>query len=109
MRHLAAAFLLLVSITAHAELTGTAYLNKSHEDPALQAYVAGLSQAFGWANVSLHRANKEMLFCVPPALALNNENVYSILDRYIAEDPTSRDYPLGMILLEALKKAFPCK
>ena len=60
-----------------------------------------------------------MLFCIPPELTLQDENYLSILDTEIKRrlDQAASDSvkverlmgtPISMVLLEGLRKTFPC-
>ena len=63
--------------------------------------------AYGWANTDLQRKSKETLFCVPGMLTVEHE--VDIMVRHIEQVPEDGKQPAGIVMLYALKEAFPCK
>lgn len=106
------AVLVFASFSAHAEMTITAY---KAEAPNLslstKTNLAGIFQGLSWANVRLVYDKRAPLFCQPATLALNFENVTSMIDTYLAGPmgvSQPPDVPIGVIMLSALVDTFPC-
>jgi hypothetical protein len=71
-----------------------------------------METGFGWANAVLSDGGGKPLYCVPPKVVLTGEQLIDILRRYI-EEPKTRPHAigsqeLGLVLLQALRDAFPC-
>lgn len=62
-----------------------------------------------WANVQLGNDNNALLFCQPVKLAMSAEQSVVIFEQKMKENPKMAGYPLGMIMLIALKETFPCE
>lgn len=76
----------------------------------IKTYVLGLGEAFLYATIDLEFNKKAPLFCPPRQLALTTENYLQILDNELKTDKSfESDAPIGLVLLEGLKKTFPCK
>ncbi|WP_143808971.1 hypothetical protein [Paraburkholderia susongensis] len=105
----AASVFLAVGSVAHAEPTISDYQKLDRKNGPLPTYISGLGQAYLWANVALRAEQAQRLYCPPPTLVINLDNYYSILDSYIKENNTPGGDALGMTLLMALRKTFPCK
>jgi hypothetical protein len=83
---------------------------KHKNSNTIKTYVLGLGEAFLYANINLEFNNKAPLFCPPRQLALTTENYVQILDKELRiENFFDSDAPIGLVLLEGLKKTFPCK
>ena len=86
---------------------------EAKKNNSFTTYLQGVGEGFSWANVSLKiDRNQDPLFCAPSKLAFTRENYLQILDRYISENYSggaSEDVPVELVLLQALREAFPCK
>jgi hypothetical protein len=77
-----------------------------------EAYLDGVGNGYFMANGWQRGNNLPLLYCQPAHLALNAQNYLQMLDGYIskrAEDRRTRDMPVELLLLLALKQAFPCE
>jgi hypothetical protein len=72
-------------------------------------YLRGLSDGFAWANISSAHDGNPKLFCQPETIALTIEQLIDIFKRFSKENPNFDNSSAGMVLLFALKEAFPCK
>jgi hypothetical protein len=105
----------LLPISAHAEMTVTAFLaDYDAADPAVKPVIAQIVQdtenGLGWANSFLITNRKETHFyCVPSKLALTGVQLLDILHRESVDEPhLVAEQPLGLGMLYALQKVFPC-
>jgi hypothetical protein len=75
-------------------------------------YIETMETGFGWANAVLSDGGGKPLYCVPPKVVLTGEQLIDILRRYIEEVKTRPhaigSQLLGLVLLQALRDAFPC-
>jgi hypothetical protein len=67
-----------------------------------------VASGIGWANTDLHSMHQQRLYCQPGKLALTGEQLEDMLERHVQEELFAADYPFGLVLLESLKKVFPC-
>jgi hypothetical protein len=80
----------------------------------VRAYIDGVGEGFGWANIKLDFDGNAKLFCTPPTLTLNNDNFLRILDDEIALNAKAiaaealSVAPVEFLLLQGLQKTFPC-
>lgn len=72
------------------------------------ALVHAYTDGYGWANAEIKGKGQPALFCQPDKLAITGAQATDILRRFLAEDPDSGNYPMGMIMLKALQDALPC-
>jgi hypothetical protein len=110
---LAAGFCLL-STMAQAQLTNDFLQQYAAAPPERKSYflrqVVDIEDGLAWANMALARDRKEQpLYCVPTNLALTGGQLINIVRRDVEETPSDGEYPVGLILLQALKKVFPCQ
>lgn len=99
------------TLNASAEMTASQYKQWAHSDSnsVYAAYITGTINALGWANGDLVSKNRPALFCPPKDLAIGNQNVYPLLDRFFTNHPgISEDFPVGLAILRSLQSAFPC-
>jgi len=70
-------------------------------------YLTGVTAA----NTILAARRQPLLFCTPPKLVLNGSNIKQIVDRYWEQKSIARDDStfFGLVALEALQDAFPCR
>lgn len=69
----------------------------------------GMEDGFGTANVALIVERKKPLYCQPEGLALNPQNTLRILDEEVKRTNRGPDAPLSLVLLDGLKRTFPCR
>jgi hypothetical protein len=74
-------------------------------------YMNGVGKGLFWANAALHNRGSQRLYCQPDNVELNRDNYLEVVDRYIAthRNELSKDFPLELVLLQALVEKFPCK
>jgi hypothetical protein len=99
------------TLHANAEMTAAQYKLWAHADnnSVYAAYITGTINALGWANGDLVTKKRPPLFCAPENLAIGNQNVYPLLDRFFTIHPgISDDFPVGLAILRTLQAAFPC-
>jgi hypothetical protein len=105
--------ILALAASASAEHTVKSYREakaKGGEDAGLaEVYLAGIAHGFSWVNISAKDDSREPLFCAPEKMALQTANYEQILESFLKRrSPNLENAPLGMVLLFALKDAFPC-
>jgi hypothetical protein len=73
-------------------------------------YVDGVGTGFSWANTDLRMRKETPLYCQPAHLAMYPENYLNILNNYISRrgNSLSENSIVELLLLNALKEAFPC-
>jgi len=102
--------LLPYSAAISGELSAREAISKfERSDHDLIIYVSGLANAYDWVNAQSENENTKMLFCPPENIAITVNQNMDILSRFIAAHPTEAKRSLGLVLLEALKDALPCK
>lgn len=101
----------LVLCAFHAAAAPSVADYEKHKNSnTIKTYVLGLGEAFLYATIDLEFNKKAPLFCPPRQLALTTENYIQILDNELRGDKNfDSDAPVGLVLLEGLKKTFPCK
>lgn len=74
-------------------------------------YVAGVEQGLSWYGTAISSQKRKELYCEPERLALTPDQDINIVSSYLQrrKDRSAYDAPFGMILLDALEDAFPCK
>ena len=83
------------------------WLDDQGSDIAAKTYIAAIEHGLSWANAHNADNGLPMLYCLPPNLGLTGDQTVSIFVRY-AEDNSVAEYPVGLVLMEALKEVFPC-
>jgi len=48
------------------------------------------------------------VYCPPPPVALTGNQVMSVLETFVADNPDAADKPYGFALSASLSRAFPC-
>jgi hypothetical protein len=101
----------LISIqAASAEVSITDALERYRlGDPAMFAFLAGNLNGLIWANADLESGRNAKLFCVPPAVDLSVQRVVEVTTKHLNEAPTDKTRPMGSVVLQSLKEAFPCQ
>jgi hypothetical protein len=104
--------LLIYPFNCFANLTVEEYeklqAGSQSEQRFAKTYLKGLGDGYLWSNGELFFAGRETLFCQPDGLGLGNKQYDAILQNYLLTSHPVHDQPLGMILLDALVKRFPC-
>jgi hypothetical protein len=105
-------FILAIAETASAKsVTVENYLK--HKNAFKNYHVSWLDGVFNGlrgANSELQRTNKALLFCPPPDFSMTAQQVNAFFDKFVAshKDKVGPSDPIGILLLEALKEAYPC-
>lgn len=71
--------------------------------------VRGMEEAFGTINAILIAERRTPLYCQPESLALNGQNILGILEDEVKRTTRTLDTPLSFVLLDGLKRTFPCR
>jgi hypothetical protein len=95
--------------TAHADMDVATYESRDHNDPTVRAFVDGVAIGIEWTNSTMAEKGLPTLYCQPDLLALNTENTFAMLDDYIRSRKPSPGFSLGLVLLGAYQRTFPCK
>jgi hypothetical protein len=99
--------------SAHAEVTVKDWReSKTNPETAkiIKTYIAGITSAYTSANGYLDATKREMLYCAPDTLAINVNNSESFLDSILEKRKGIEDtMPISIVILVALREAFPCK
>ena len=77
----------------------------------VRIYLHGVGEGSGWANASLQSRDYAPLFCQPGTFVLTADNYVQLVGLYVEKPPAplKEDTPIELLLLEALKQAYPCK
>ncbi|MEN4938734.1 hypothetical protein [Stenotrophomonas sp. TWI1151] len=111
-----AAALLLVSASAHAEVSVSTYKQAVDAGGAVKStaetYAIGVARGIFWSNAAITHDTGTPMFCMPPKLGTDQDMVLSITNRYIKEHVgkgvVDNDTSIELIVLLALKDTFPC-
>ena len=99
----------LVTNVQAAEVSMADY-RRLKDDKPFDLFFGGYLSGMTAGNTVLAARNRPLLFCPPPKLVLNASNLKQILDRYWEQKPSHDETaPFGLVALEALQDAFPCK
>jgi hypothetical protein len=71
--------------------------------------VKGMEDAFGTANAVSMVERRVPMYCQPDSLVLNVENALRILDDEVKRTSRVPNTPLSFILLDGLRRTFPCQ
>lgn len=111
MRSLLVLVVILFALSARGEERDSYYIdgNLLYEqllggDRAATGYIRGVHDGFQLSEY--HTPSPQRLFCTP--LGMTGGQLAGVVREYLAEDPISRAYPAGILVLRALVMAFPC-
>jgi len=93
---------------AHGEVSVKTYQTFKN-DAEMKRYIQGLGAGFVWMNIYLGKARRRPVFCLPEHLSLYEENFKDILDKAIQRQGIAPDGNIELVLLDGLKRTFPCK
>lgn len=107
---IAAASSLMLTVSAHADMTIETYLNA---DPDLKllssAWLFGVQDGFALANAENLNRERPPMYCQTPHLSMTRKRTTDLIDEYIKKNPQlPHTVDLGITLLLALEEAFPC-
>jgi len=76
----------------------------------MEQFVYDMNEGMGWLNDYLVSARHEpRVYCPPDKLVLTGNQLVDILQRFVQHNPQYGDFPVGGVLIFALKDAFPCQ
>jgi hypothetical protein len=105
-------FLLFSIVPAEAAMTIDAYYvaKKSNDSKWFKGYIGGIGQGISITNASLKIDKKPVIFCLPDDKIFDADDYIELIDDYLDKnsDKLEHDYQINMVLLLALKEAFPC-
>jgi Ssp1 endopeptidase immunity protein Rap1a len=78
-------------------------------DPAMFAFLLGNLNGWIWANADLEAGGSAKLFCAPPSLDLSVQREVDVTIDHLKGAPADGTRPVGSVMLQSLKQAFPCK
>lgn len=61
-----------------------------------------------WANTMLKKRKQPLLYCQPDRLTLTDTQVIDMMRQAIIDKPKWGDFPVGLMVLLALQRTFPC-
>jgi hypothetical protein len=99
---------------ANAEASADRFLQiydqANPKDKLIFGKVLGSAQnGMAWSNEALQQEHGFRLFCAPEHMAFVDQQVVAIMREFVKNHPERQGAPYGMVLLLALKEAFPCK
>ena len=107
---------LFISFGAAAAIPAGIRLSSAHYEyfkaqggDSFALWVKGVGAGIEAANAWLIANHRAPLFCPPPALALTHDNFLQILDEQMKLTPSGVDWPLDVVLVNGMIRAFPCK
>jgi hypothetical protein len=75
----------------------------------MESFVFDLNEGMGWLNDYLATTRHEpRVYCPPDKLTLTGNQLVEILKKFVQRDQQYGDYPVGAVLVYALKDVFPC-
>ena len=99
-------------VPAEAAMTIDAYheAKKSDDTKWFKGYIGGIGQGISVSNASLKIDRKPVMFCLPGDKIFDADDYIHLIDGYLDKnsDKLERDFQINMVLLLALKEAFPC-
>jgi hypothetical protein len=104
-------FLSIVQTASARTVTVENYLR--HRNAFSNFHISWLDGVFNGlkaANAEMQRENKPLLFCPPADFSMTEGQVGAFFDKYIAshkDKVRSSDF-IGVLLLDALREAYPC-
>lgn len=102
---------LLASVPVHAEATASEFIrliDGQRPDRVWENVLYSIHLGFFWANGQLEVRGDRPLYCIPPKMIMEREQVTSIFRNYVSSHPNDANTPAGAVLLWALSDTFPC-
>lgn len=96
---------------AAAEITYSEWRSQDAQDRAVtEVWLVGVESGLLWANSQLQQNGSPKLYCQPVKLSLTGDELVRILEEFgkAKDHPKADEYPLGMVMLKALQRVFPC-
>jgi hypothetical protein len=102
-------------ISAHGQISDVETLLHDYDESGSQsgkhhiiAQLASMQQGMALINLEVGHRKEARFYCAPPKLAVTGEQILNMLRRQVKEDPHLAKYPVSIVMLETLEKAFPC-
>ncbi|TXI25331.1 MAG: hypothetical protein E6Q61_02565 [Nitrosomonas sp.] len=102
--------LVAVSASAMAEIPVSQY-DQFKATETFKTYITGVGRGFQWANAMLRNEGMPPLYCAPDNVGFDQNDYLSLLENEVEKKNLRTDSPdaaVEMVLLFALKHAFPC-
>jgi hypothetical protein len=102
--------IVLSTTPAAAETSAREFLQMyaSDDNQAAKIYLRGLHQGVSWSNTVLNYQKLPKLYCAPDTITLTDDQVQDVIRRLVEKEPLNGTYPIAMVMLKALQRAFPC-
>ena len=101
--------LIATTLPVYASDTTREFLDKYAAGDNIYArlYLRGIGDGLAVYNVGVPR--QSALYCPPENVGIVDGQYAAIIRGFVAKVPTSMEMPVEVVLLHALKEAFPCK
>lgn len=110
LKHVGVVLLITWAVGAIADGLTVEQYQKVRDDPRIRSYISGIGEGILYANESLELDKTTRLYCPPSNLALNVDNEYQMIDATLKSNPTlPKTTSIAAIIVEAMRKTFPCK
>lgn len=110
---LISAIIALAATPAHAETDAKTFLatydsaNLANQR-VFRNTLSVIENGISWANASLSAKRHILLYCPPRLMVLTGGQILDMVRREVASDIGMGNYPVGMVVVMALEKVFPC-
>jgi hypothetical protein len=99
---------------ARAEMDAQTFLQHydqaASENKLIYERILGSAEnGIAWASSSVAQDHGFNIYCPPQKIALVDQQDIAIMRQHLNAHPDHRNLPYGLVLLLALKEAFPCK
>jgi hypothetical protein len=100
---------LMIPVPASAETSAVDALQRYRlGDPAMFAFLAGNLNGLIWANAELQSGGHTKLFCVPADVDFSVQRAVDVTTGHLKDAAADGTRPIGSVMLQSLKEAFPC-
>lgn len=92
-------------------LTVNDFLIEARHSQLAGGMLRGANDMLAWTNAYAQQRKGVALYCSPDSIALTDDQVRDITERYLAKNPTLGESPLNQFpyaILLAMVDAFPC-
>jgi hypothetical protein len=112
MRTTIVVLLSLASVGVYATVPISAY-EEFRAEPFMESYLWGVSSGFLTAAAISEEKGIEPLFCVPPDVAISNEDSVAIFEKELYDKEGSIKHPahtpISLVFLLAMENLYPCE
>jgi hypothetical protein len=99
----------MIPVPASAEASTVDALQRYRlGDPAMFAFLAGNLNGLVWANAELQSGGHPKLFCVPADVDFSVQRAVEATTKHLKDAAADETRPIGSVMLQSLKEAFPC-